>query len=76
MEYAETTVVQCGYRLTETKYVVSGEWESKIGDLLDYYEHGDPARRRYHNNVLDRFSFDRNTVMKQNFDIELSIVPE
>jgi hypothetical protein len=76
VEYAETTAVQCGYRLVGTMYIAAGEWENEIGGLLSYFEAGNPQRKADHDNLLARFSFDRQTVMKQNFDIELSVVPE
>jgi hypothetical protein len=75
VEYAETTAVQCGYRLVGTKYVAAGEWENEIGILLAHFEAGNPQREADNDNLLARFSFDRQTVMKQNFDIELSVVP-
>jgi hypothetical protein len=75
VEYAETTAVQCGYRIAETRYVVSDEWEARIGDLLDFSEAGNPQRKAENDTLLTRYSFDRQTVMKQNFDIELSVVP-
>jgi hypothetical protein len=76
VDYAETTVVQCGYRLAGTRYVAAGEWENEIGVLLAHFEAGNPTRAAEHDDLLARFSFDRGTVMKQNFDIELSVVPE
>jgi hypothetical protein len=76
VKYAETTAVQCGYRLVGTKYVAAGESEDEIDALLTLYEDGNPARETDHDNLLARFSFDRHTVMKQNFDIDLSVVPE
>ena len=75
VEYAETTAIQCGYRLLETKYVAAGEKEDEIGSLLIFFEDGNPQRKAEHDNLLDRFSFNRQTVMRQNFDIELSVVP-
>jgi hypothetical protein len=76
VKYAETTAVQCGYRLVGTKYVAAGESEDEIGTLLALYEDGNPQREADHDNLLARFSFNRQTVMKQNFDIELAVVPE
>jgi hypothetical protein len=75
VQYAETTAVQCGYRVVETKYVPAGEWENEIGILLAHFAAGNPQREADNDNLLTRFSFDRQTVMKQNFDIELSVVP-
>ena len=75
VEYAETTAVQCGYRHLETKYVTAGEWENRIEVLLSFFEDGNLQRQVEHDKLLTRFSFDRRTVMKQNFDIELSVVP-
>jgi hypothetical protein len=75
VEYAETTAIQCGYRLAGANYIVGDEWENEIGTLLDYYEDGNPQRVAEHNTLLARYSFDRQTIMKQNFDIELSVVP-
>jgi hypothetical protein len=76
VKYAETTAVQCGYRLAGTKYIAAGESEDEIDILLALYEDGNPQRQADHDNLLAHFSFDRQTVMKQNFDIELAIVPE
>jgi hypothetical protein len=76
VEYAETTAVQCGYRLVGTRYIAAGEWENEIGFLLSHFEAGNPQRKADNDTLLTRFSFDRQTVMKQNFDIELSVVPE
>jgi hypothetical protein len=75
VEYADTTAVQCGYRLVGTKYVAAGESEDEIHALLYLYEDGNPEREADHDNLLARFAFDRQTVMKQNFDIELAVVP-
>jgi hypothetical protein len=75
VEYAETTAVQCGYRLLEIKYVTAGEAEAEIGRLLDHFEAGNPARRSENDALLSRFYSDRLTVMKCNFDIELSVEP-
>lgn len=75
VEYGETSATQCGYRVVNTRYVAANEREDRIGDLLSHFEAGNPQREADHNNLLARFSFDRQTVMKQNFDIELSVVP-
>jgi hypothetical protein len=76
VEYAETTTVQCCYRPVKTRCVAAGEWEDEIGGLLDFFDAGSPLRKAENDNLLARFSFARQTVMKQNFDIELAIVPE
>lgn len=73
VDYAETTAVQCAYRIAATSYVVSDEWEGRIGDLLEHFEGGNPQRQAESDSLLSRYSFDRQTVMKQNFDIELSV---
>jgi hypothetical protein len=75
VEYAETTAVQCGYRVVGTRYAAAGEWENEIGHLLDHFEAGNPGRRDEHDRRLAWYSFDRQTVMKQNFDIDIAIVP-
>lgn len=75
VEYAETTAIQCGYQLVGTRYVAAGEWADEIGLLLSHFEAGNSQRVAENDNLLARFSFDRQTVMKQNFDIELSVVP-
>jgi hypothetical protein len=75
VEYAETTVVQCGYRLVGKRYVPAGEWEDEIGNLLAHFEAGNRHREVDNDNLLARFSFDWQTVMKQNFDVEISLVP-
>jgi hypothetical protein len=76
VEYGETTAVQCGYRLVGTRYVAAGEWENAIGIMLNHFEAGNQQRKADNDNLLARFSFDRQTVMKQNFDIELAVVPD
>lgn len=76
VDYAETTAVQSGYRLAGTVYIAAGEWENEIGALLSYFEDGNQQRKAENDTVLARFSFDRRTIMKQNFDIDLSVVPE
>ena len=55
--------------------MAAGEWENEIGDLLTYFEAGNPQRKAENDDLLARFSFDRQTIMKQNFDIELSVAP-
>jgi len=75
VEYAETTAVQCGYRVLRTNYVKAEEWERPIEMLLTHIEDGNGQREQEHDDLLARFSFDRQTVMKQNFDIELSVAP-
>lgn len=75
VEYAETSAIQCGYRIAETKYVVSGEEETRIGDLLEFFEAGNQQRKAESDTLLARYSFDRQTVMKWNFGIELSVLP-
>jgi hypothetical protein len=56
VEYAETTAVQCGYRLRGTQYVAAGEWESEIGILLSHFEAGNPLRQADNDNLLAHFS--------------------
>lgn len=75
VDYAETTAVQCGYRLIAVRYIPAGEWESEIGDMLVHFEAGNSQRRSEHDELLARYSVDRQTVMKQNYDIELSVEP-
>jgi hypothetical protein len=75
VDYAETTAVQCGYTCVGTEYVAGREWEDEIGNLMDDFEDGNAAWKAAHDNLLARFSFSRRTVMKQNFDIEISVEP-
>jgi hypothetical protein len=76
VEYAETTAVQCGYRRLGTTYVAASECEDEIGNLMAYFEQGNPQRVAEHDDLLARFSFDRRTVMKQSFGIEFLVVPQ
>lgn len=76
VDYAETTAVQSSYQLASTMYVPAAEWENEIGALLNWHEDGNLQRKADNDTILARFSFDRQTVMKQNFDIVLSVVPE
>jgi hypothetical protein len=73
VDYASTTAVQCGYRVLATKYRSAGEWEDRIGVLMDFFEAGNPRQIADNNQLLARFSLNRQTVMKQNFGIELSV---
>jgi hypothetical protein len=75
VEYAETTAVQCGYRLLGITYMTGGEEETEIGILLDHFEAGNPVRRSGHDGLLARFGLNRLTAMKWNFDIELTVEP-
>jgi hypothetical protein len=75
VEYAETTAVQCGYQIAAIEYVAGGEWEDAINVLLNYFEIGNPQRMADNDKLLARYSFNRHTVMRQNFDIELSVFP-
>ncbi len=75
VDYAETTAVQCGYRLVGTKYVAAAEQETGIGGLLDHFEDGNPVRSSEHDALLARFGLNRLSVMKWNFDIELTVEP-
>ncbi len=75
VQYAETTAIQCGYRVVEARYVPADEWENEIGILLAHFEAGNPQRHAEHDRLLARYLFDRQTVLKQNFNIELAVVP-
>jgi hypothetical protein len=76
VEYAETTAIQCGYRVVGTRYVASGEYETAIDVLLTFVENGNLNRRSENDNLLARYSSDRSTVMKWNFGIELFVLPQ
>ena len=75
VEYSETTAVQCGYKLVNTSYLSTDAWESEIGPLLQHFEDGNPTRIAENDSLLTRFSFDRHTIMKQNFGISLAVLP-
>jgi hypothetical protein len=42
---------------------------------MDHFEAGDPTQIAENDGRLARYSLTRATAMKQNFDIELTIVP-
>jgi hypothetical protein len=75
VQYAETTAVLCGYRVTGARYVVGGEWEEPIDLLMNHFEAGNLNRVAENDQSLARYSLTRATVMKQNFDVELTVEP-
>jgi hypothetical protein len=75
VQYAETTAVLCGYRVTGVRYIRGNEWEDSIEGLMTHFEAANPQRRTGNDQSLARYSLTRATVMKQNFDIELTVEP-
>jgi hypothetical protein len=75
VRYAEDYAIQSGYRLLSVSYVTADEQEIEIDGMMKEFEDENPVRRKEHDEMLARYSFDRQTAMKQNFDIELTIVP-
>ncbi len=71
VDYAETSAIQSGYRTVETNYVPAMEVEKRIGFLMDYVEAGNTSRIAENDELLSRYAFGRDEVMKMNFDIEL-----
>jgi hypothetical protein len=75
VRYAEDYAIQCGYKVVNVSYVPGDEHEVIIDEIMKEFEDDNSQRREEHAGMLARYSFDRQTVMKQNFDIELSVVP-
>jgi hypothetical protein len=75
VRYAEDDAIQCGYRVAGVTYVPADEGELPCDAIMAEYEGGNPNRRAQYDGMLAEFSFTRQTVMKQNFDIELAVVP-
>jgi hypothetical protein len=75
VRYAEDYAIQCGYRVVKVSYVAADEREIEIDGIMKEFEGENAQRQNEHDRMLARYSFDRQTVMKQNFDIELSVVP-
>ncbi len=63
------------YRVTSVAYVTADEYEIEIDETMKEFGDGNLQRREEHDLLVARHSFDRQTAMKQNFDIELAIVP-
>jgi len=75
VKYAETTMIQSGYQITGgIRYVSDNASARPIGELMKFQEGGDLTRIRENDGLLERFGFTRDTVMEQNFDIELDVL--
>ena len=55
--------------------IEKNEWERPIDDLMTFFEAGNSQRRADNDALLARYSLAHRTVMKQHFDIELSVEP-
>jgi len=75
VQYAETTAILCGYRVRGANYVPGNEWENQINGLMTYFEGANPQRIAENDQNLARYALTRATVMKQNFNIELTVEP-
>jgi hypothetical protein len=78
VRYAETTLIQSGYRREGGVRFIRGPMREigVIGDLMNFQEDGNLARIKEHNDLLARHGFDRNTIMEWNFDIEFDVSPQ
>jgi hypothetical protein len=74
VKYAETTATQTGYQRAGTPKVSGGQ-ESPIGDILDFQENGNPKRRAANDALLQRYGYDRHTVMHWGFDVDFAVRP-
>jgi hypothetical protein len=74
-DYAETTVVQCGYRIEETKYSAANEVQQELNFLLAFQEQGNNRRVADNAALMQRYSCGRSTTVRMAFDIELSLSP-
>jgi hypothetical protein len=75
VRYAQDYAIQCGYRVGTVSYVAADEKELEIDGIMTEFEGENSQRRDTHDRMLARYSFVRQTVMKQHFDIEFSVVP-
>jgi hypothetical protein len=75
VKYAETTATQTGYKRSGPPSVTGGGNEP-IGDLMDFQEKGNPTRIAESKALLDRYGFNRNTVMHWGFDIDFPVMSQ
>ena len=72
--YGRTVAVQCGYRAVRS-YVVGDIWQSPVGEMLDNLASGQAVIQKQHQNILTLHGYTRGTVMRWNFDIEMTLAP-
>jgi len=75
VKYAETTAVQSGYERSGPPLLTGGQ-ESSIRELLEFQENGNAKRIAENDKILTKYGFDRDTVMRWGFDIDLPVRPK
>jgi hypothetical protein len=72
VKYAETTALQSGYHRSDEP-VLTGGYEAPIRRLLEHQEKGKPERKAENDQILARYGFVRDTVMRIGFDIDFLV---
>jgi hypothetical protein len=76
VKYAENSLIQSGYQRTgNARFIPGDEAEAPIRKLLAHMAGGKPTRIAEHTALLQKYGFERDTVMKWNFDIEFDVAP-
>jgi hypothetical protein len=75
MKYAETTATQTGYKRSGRPSVVGGQ-ETEIRELMSFQENGKPDLIAQNKALLDRYGFNRKTVMRWGFDIDFPVMSQ
>jgi hypothetical protein len=72
VKYAETTAIQSGYHRSSEALLIGGE-ERPIRELLEFQERGNVKRSAENDQILAKYGFDRDTVMRVKFDIDFLV---
>jgi hypothetical protein len=71
----ETTLVQTGYQRSGKPVIIGGE-NVAIRKLMAFQEKGRPAIINYNKQLLERYGFNRDTVMLYGFGVDFPVLPK